>query len=135
MPGSAERVFLEGLEQGLSQGTATEPEVALVLIAGRDVELDADELRGAVRRAVQLLATGGDPLKELDPNGRAVRALAGDLDDRPRRQSLSDGLQRLRGDADGLPLVQERITALEDHEEDAWRWFACTLLAEELADD
>ena len=67
---SPERAFLAGLESRLAGGESLAVEVPLVLIAGRDVELDPDELRGARRRAVQLLATAGDPRREPDPDGR-----------------------------------------------------------------
>jgi len=134
---SPERVFLEELERGLESGAAQEPEAALSLIAGRDVELDEDELRGARRRAMQLLATGGDPRRGegLELEGRAVEALAEDLEDAARREALDAGLDRLRHTADGLPRVVERIDRLSSDPGFAWRWFACILLAEELAED
>ena len=137
MESSPERVFLEDLERGLESGSAQEPDAALSLIAGRDVELDEDQLRGARRRALQLLATGGDPRRGsgLDLEGRAVGALAGDLDDSARREALAAGLEQLRRTADGLPRVVERIDRLSSDPDFAWRWFACILLAEELEDD
>jgi hypothetical protein len=137
MGASPERVFLEDLERGLESGAAQEPEAALSLIASRDVELDEDELRGARRRAIQLLATGGDPRRGdgLELEGRAVEALAKDLDDAGRREALAAGLDRLRQTADGLPRVGERIDRLSSDPGYAWRWFACIVLAEELADE
>jgi hypothetical protein len=137
MGASPERVFLEDLERGLESGAAQEPEAALSLIASRDVELDEDELRGARRRAIQLLATGGDPRRGdgLELEGRAVEALAKDLDDAGRREALAAGLDRLRQAADGLPRVGERIDRLSSDPGYAWRWFACIVLAEELADE
>jgi hypothetical protein len=33
---------------------------------------------------------------------------------------------------DGLPAVSERLERLLQDEERAWRWYACTLLGEEL---
>ena len=137
METSPERVFLEDLERGLESGAAQEPDAALSLIAGREVELDEDELRGARRRAIQLLATGGDPRRGegLELEGRAVEALAKDLDDAARREALAAGLDRLRRTADGLPRVVERIDRLVSDPGFAWRWFACIQLAEELAED
>ena len=137
METSPERVFLEDLERGLESGTAQEPDAALSLIAGRDVELDEDELRGARRRAIQLLAAGGDPRRGpgLELDGRAVDALAKDLDGSARRDALAAGFQELRRTADGLPRVVERIDRFVAEPAFAWRWFACILLAEELADD
>jgi hypothetical protein len=129
---SAERTFLQGLESRLAAGEEVEVEVPLTLLAGQGVEIGEDELRAARRRAVQLLATGGDPRRELDPEGRAVTALAADLDDPGRRQALATGLASLRDGVDGLPAVSERLERLLQDEERAWRWYACTLLGEEL---
>jgi hypothetical protein len=135
MEGSPERVFLEGLERGLAAGTAEEPEAVLSLIAGRDVELEPDEVRGAQRRGVQLLAAGGDPQRVLQVDGRAVVAVAEDLDSPERRAVLSTGLEGLRDTAAGLPNVLERIDTLAREPDAAWRWFALTILAEELSPD
>src|SRR5688572_6240565 len=108
MEGSPERVFLEDLEHGLAGGSAQEPEAVLALIAGRDVELDPDQVRGAQRRGVQLLAAGGDPQRGLEPDGRAVVAVAQDLDSPERRRALDAGLEGLREAAVGLPNVLAR---------------------------
>jgi len=135
MEGSAERAFFQELEERLSGGEPVEAEVSLVLLAGQDVEIDDDELRGARRRAVELLAAGGDPRRELDPDGRAVAALAGDLDQPERRAGLADGLASLHPFVAGLPELTRRLDALAADEALAWRWFACTLLAEELLEE
>ncbi len=137
MQKSPERVFLEDLERGLASGSAQEPDAALSLIAGRAVGLDENQLRGARRRAIQLLATGGDPRRgsRLELEGRAVGAVAEDLDDPARREALAAGLEQLRRTADGLPRVVERVDRLSSDPDLAWRWFACILLAEELEDD
>jgi hypothetical protein len=132
---SPERAFLAGLESRLAAGESPVVEVSLVLLAGREVELDPDELRGARRRAVQLLATAGDPRREPDPDGRAVTALASDLDAPQHRAALTEGLESLAAPAEGLQEVSARLERLADDEELAWRWFACTLLAEELVED
>jgi hypothetical protein len=110
-------------------------EVSLALLAGQDVELDQDELRAARRRAVQLMAAGGDPRREPDPDGRAVAALAADLDAPPHRAALANGLASLTETVAGLPEVSARLERLVNDQELAWRWFACTLLAEELVED
>jgi hypothetical protein len=132
---SAERAFLQTLESRLAAGEEVEVEVSLSLLAGQSVEIGEDELRAARRRAVQLLAAGGDPRRELDPEGRAVRALASDLDAPARRRVLAAGLASLREAADGLPAVSERLERLLDDDETAWRWHACTLLGEELVEE
>jgi hypothetical protein len=132
---SAERTFLQGLESRLAAGEEVEVEVPLTLLAGQGVEIGEDELRAARRRAVQLLATGGDPRRELDPEGRAVTALATDLDAPGRKEALAAGLASLRDAVNGLPVVSERLEQLIEDDERAWRWFACTLLGEELVSE
>jgi ADP-ribose pyrophosphatase YjhB (NUDIX family) len=129
---SAERAFLQGLESRLTAGEEVQVEVPLSLLAGQRVEIGEDELRAARRRAVQLLATAGDPRRELDPEGRAVTALAADLDAPARRKALAAGLASLQEAVEGLPVVSERLERLAEDDERAWRWFACTLLGEEL---
>ena len=44
----------------------------LAYLAGQAIELDAEELNGARRRALLLVAAGGDPHRELDVDDRAV---------------------------------------------------------------
>jgi hypothetical protein len=131
---SAQRAFLESLESRLAAGEQVEIEVSLSLLAGQQVELGEDELRAASRRAVQLLAAGGDPRRDLDPQGRAVSALAVDLDSPARRTALAEGLAALRDAAAGLPHVSSRLERLRADEDEAWRWFACTLLADEIVE-
>ena len=132
MDDPAEGAFLETLESRLAAGEDVEVEVSLSLLAGQGVELGEDELRAARRRAVQLLATEGDPRRELDPDGRAVTALATDLEAPARREALVAALASLRETVTGLPGVSARLEGLLQDEEKAWRWYACTLLAEEL---
>jgi hypothetical protein len=132
MEGSAERAFLQQLEERLSGGEQVEAEVSLMLLAGQSVPLDEDELRGALRRSVELLAAGGDPRRELDPDGRAVSALAEDIDQPERRAALAQGLASLQPLVAGLPELTRRLDSLAADERLSWRWFSCTLLAEEL---
>ena len=95
--------------------------VPLAWLAGRSLGLDEDELRGPIRRAMLLLASGGDPTREdgLALDGRAVTALADELLTEERRKRLVAELRELGADVDP---------------ELAWSAFACSLLAEELAD-
>jgi len=79
------------------------------MLAGQSVEIGEDELRAARRRAVQLLEAGGDPRRELDPEGRAVSALASDLDAPARKEALTRGLASLRETVEGLPAVSARL--------------------------
>ena len=131
---SPERAFFAELESRLAAGEQVEVEVSLALLAGQEVELDEDELRGARRRAVQLLAAGGDPRRELEPDSRAVSALAADLDSPARRAALVAGLASLRVTLEGLPQITSRLEPLVTSDDLAWQWFACTLLAEELVE-
>lgn len=135
MDDSPERAFLARLEDRLAEGDQVEVEVSLVLLAGRGVELDEDELKGARRRAVELLAAGGDPRRDLDPEGRAVTSLANDLDTPARRAALESGLDSLRPTVDGFTHVSARLERLKEDDALAWRWFSCTLLGEVLVED
>ena len=92
---------VRALLTSLEEGNADLP-TSLAYLAGTAVELDEHELRAALRRAELLLAAGGDPHRELEPDGRAVTALAADLDAEPARAQLRDGLERLAAEADGL---------------------------------
>lgn len=112
---------------------APEPRPALAYLASRHVELDPDELRAALRRAMLLLASGGDPRRGLEPEGRAVQAVAGDLGTPERRAELGAALARLRADAGSLPRVTAALDALVGDADAGWRWLACALLADELA--
>jgi hypothetical protein len=106
--------------------------VVLAAAAGQKVYVNEDELHGAARRAVLLLATGGDPERGLDVHGRAVTALADDLRTTDRQIALEQGVADLRVQAQGLPHVTEAIKALTDAPEVAWRAYAASLLAEAL---
>jgi hypothetical protein len=121
---------LETLLAGADDATAV---VTVASVAGRELEFDRDELRGAGRRALLVLAAGGDPARGLDLDGPAVIGLASELDARERRDSLEDGLFRLLEDAKGLPHVSEAVRGLLAARDLAWRAYACSLLAEELA--
>lgn len=122
------RSLLESLE---ASGADLRPPLAL--LAGQELELEEDELHGARRRAVLLLAAGGDPEQGLVLDGRAVMALAEELDRPDRRAALLENLQSLREPAGELPETTAALEALLADEGLAWRALACALLAEELA--
>ena len=122
-----ERSLAEDVEDSLAVGL-----VVLASVAGRSVSVPEDEVHEASRRALLLLAAGGDPARGLDLNGRAVAALADDLGEAPRLDELLAGLGRLRAETEGLPHVSEALRALLDAPEIAWRAFCCALLAAEL---
>ena len=127
--------WLADLERTLAEGDEDSLAITLVVlasVAGREVPLAGDERDGAVRRALLLLAAGGDPNRGLDLNGRAVGALATDVDDADRREILVSALAGLAAEAQGLPHVSEALRGLLDAPEIAWRAYACALLAAEL---
>ncbi len=104
-------------------------------IAGADLSLGEDELYGALRRSMLLLAAGGDPHRALELGGRAVTALADELDGPERRAALARGLDALRAEAAGLPGAEAALDALLGDEDLAWRAYAAGLLGEQLAED
>jgi hypothetical protein len=126
------RPVMRQIEELLATGGDVEGLVSLALAAGSDIELPEDELNAAVRRSVLLLAAGGDPTRELELDGRAVTALAADLDAPARRNELAARLAGLRHPAAGLPLVEGALARLSADSDLAWRSFACALLAHEL---
>jgi hypothetical protein len=131
-------VWLLGLESSLAEDEGgDELATALVVlasVAGQEVQIGGDEAHGASRRALLLLAAGGDPDRGLDLNGRAVTALAQDLRTVDRQLALDRGLDELKAQAKGLPHVTEALAALRATPDVAWRAYACSLLAEELGE-
>jgi hypothetical protein len=123
-----ERSLVDDLDDSLAVAV-----VVLASVAGANVPLDEDERRAAVRRALLLLTAGGDPNRGLDLDGRAVRGLADDLDEAERREALTAALAGLSAEAEGLPHVSEALRALVVAPDVAWRAYACSLLAKELA--
>lgn len=113
----------------------TEQWTMLCFFAGRGVAVDEAELNGAVRRAELLLAAGGDPHRPLDPFGRAVAALADDLDGPDRRAALRRGLEALRAEVAELRGARESLGLLLGDPDLAWRAYATSLLAEALAEE
>jgi hypothetical protein len=81
-----------------------------------------------------VLAAGGDPTRDLSPDEPAVGTLARDLDSPSRRLDLAGALSELAEESDGLPRVAASLDGLLADDGLAWRWAACALLAEELAD-
>ena len=97
--------------------------------------LDPDELKGTVRRAELLLAAGGDPHRELELDGRAVTAVADDLDEPSARDQLEDSLARLAAASEGLAAVSDALARLRAQPDLAWQAYAYAVLAEAIADD
>ena len=113
-------------------GAETDVRPALALLAAPDPLVEPAELNPALRRAMLLLAAGGDPHRELELDGRAVGALAAELDRPERRAEVSRGLEALRENAAGLANVSAALEALLLNAGLAWRAYACALLADEL---
>jgi hypothetical protein len=106
---------------------------ALALLAARDHAVDADAVNAAVRRAMLLLAAGGDPHRELELDSVAAERLASELDTPERRAALATALDELAAESEGLHRVAEAVDTLRGEPELAWRSLALALLADELA--
>jgi hypothetical protein len=107
--------------------------VTLAWLVRESVHIDEDELHGARRRAMFVLAAGGDPHRDLELDSVAAERLADELDTPARRAQLAAALEELP--ADELPSVTAARESLRADPELAWRSFALSLLADELADE
>ena len=130
----ADREILEHLEPHLRETQPDGAAAMLALVARDSVQLEDDELAAAIRRAVLVLAAGGDLHRELSLDDRAVTGLAADLDDPARRAELTAALGGLRSNADELPEAATALDALLLDGDRAWRALAAALLADELTD-
>jgi hypothetical protein len=131
----ADRGILEELEPSLREWGDGQACAMLALVAREGVSLPEDELNAALRRAMLVLAAGGDPHRELELDGPGVTGFAGDLDSPARRAELQASLRVLREQADGLPRASYLLGALLGDDELAWRSLAVALLAEELGEE
>jgi hypothetical protein len=122
------------LLERLETGELGDPLPVLAFVAGQRVELPPDELNEARRRALLLLAAGGDPRRELGVDDRAVKALAVDLLTDERRARLAAGLDELALRARELARVRDAVLFLAADVDLAWRLYALGLIAEEVAD-
>lgn len=135
--------WLDALESALDTGSGVavadadlgEAQIALAFAAGREISVPDAELQGAVRRALFVLAAGGDPARGLDLSGRAVETLADDLDRPLRRKNLSAGLEGLRAAAGGRSAVTAVLETLRGDGDLAWRAFSAALMLDALAQD
>jgi hypothetical protein len=116
----------------LEQATGEDRWTLLCFLAGRRVVLERRELSDALRRAELLLASGGDPRRPLELRGRAVTAVAADLDAPAARDQLRAGLESLLDETAGSSAEVEVQRLLADGDL-AWQCFACAVLAEALA--
>jgi hypothetical protein len=115
-------------------GELGDPLPVLAYLAGQSVQLDEAELNGARRRALLLVAAGGDPHRELDVDDRAVKAIAADLYTRERRDELARSIDALVLLVRDLPVAREAAVFLAGDVDLAWRLLALALLAEELSE-
>jgi hypothetical protein len=129
------RSRLEDLEAAGLDPRSGELLVVLCWLVAADVGIDEATLNAARRRALLVLAAGGDPHRELDPDSVAAGRLAAELDSPGRRRALAAALDGLAGEAEGLPRVTVALETLRAEPDLAWRSFALALLADELADE
>jgi hypothetical protein len=125
---------IDGLLVRLDAGELGDPLPVLAYIAGQAVEIDEAELNGARRRALLLVAAGGDPHRELGVDDRAVKALAADLYTEERRRMLGRRIDELVLRARDRNAAREAALFLAGDVDLAWRMFSLALLAEELAE-
>jgi hypothetical protein len=107
-------------------------DVAVAWLVKDEVGFDEDELNGVRRRAMFVLAAGGDPHRDLTPNSVAAERLADELDSSERRHALAAALAAL--DTNGLPRVRDAVNGLQADSDRAWRTLALALLADEIAE-
>jgi hypothetical protein len=129
-----DRQILERLEPSLREWGDGQACAMLALVARERVSLPDAELRPALRRALLVLAAGGDPHRELEFDGPAVTRFTDEIDTPARRAELNTSLRALSGNAEGLPRASFLLEALLEDAELAWRSLAVALLADELSD-
>jgi hypothetical protein len=105
----------------------------LAFLAGHELAFEPAELNAARRRALFLLAAGGDPHREIELGDRAVDVLAAELDRPDRRAELVRGLESLQRMAEGLPDVSKALSDLLNDDSFAWRAYAYAALVEALS--
>jgi hypothetical protein len=125
---------LDGLLQRVDDGELGDPLPVLAYIAGQAVEIDDEDLNGARRRALLLVAAGGDPHRDLDVDDRAVKALATDLYTDERRAQLGRAIDELVLRVRDRQTAREAALFLAGDVDLAWRLFSLALLAEELGE-
>jgi hypothetical protein len=125
------RSQLEELERAELDPRSSELLVALCWLVRDRLTIDDRELNAARRRAMFVLAAGGDPHRDLGIDSIAAERLASELDTPERRTELAAALEQLP--AGELPAVTGAVESLRAEPELAWRCFALSLLADELS--
>jgi hypothetical protein len=123
---------VDDLLRRVDAGELGDPLPVLAYLAGQSVEIDEAELNGVLRRALLLVAAGGDPHRELAVDDRSVKAVATDLYSDERRDQLGRGIDALVLRVRELPAARRGALYLAGDVDLAWRLFALALLAEEL---
>jgi len=108
---------------------------AVAFGASLSLRLDEAALAGPLRRALLLLAAGGDPHRALDVDGRAVRALAHDLEALVGDDELAAAFASVHARARGLPMIEAAAADLAADPGRARGAVALALLGAELAGD
>src|SRR5579862_278922 len=124
--GRDRRLSRSRLEQ-LERSEIGELGVVLAWLVSGELGIDEAELNATRRRAMFVLAAGGDPHREIDIDSIAVERLAGELDTPERRAALASELDGLARDAEGLPNVAAALRTLRGDPELAWRTLALAL--------
>jgi hypothetical protein len=127
------RARLEQLERSQPEPGGSELLVVLCWLVRGRVSIEEDELNGARRRAMFVLAAGGDPHRDLGPDSVAAERLADELETTERLAQLVAALDELP--AEGLPAVTAAAESLCADPDLAWRSFALSLIADELAEE
>lgn len=127
------RARLEELESSGLDPRSTELLVILCWLVWHEIEIDEGELNAARRRAMFVLAAGGDPHRDVGLDSVAAERLADELDTPERRAQLATALDELP--AHDLASVASAVESLRSDPELAWRSFALSLLADELAEE
>ena len=127
------RARLEELERSGLDPRSSELQVVLCWLVQDHITIDEATLNAARRRAMFVLAAGGDPHRDVGLDSIAAERLADELDMPERRAQLAAALDELP--TDDLPAVSAAVGSLRADPELAWRSFALSLLADELADE
>jgi hypothetical protein len=109
--------------------------VVLAWLVAGDLGIDERDMNAARRRAMFVLAAGGDPHRELDLDSVAAERLAAELDTPERRRDLAAAFDGLAAEAAALPAVSSALDLLRAEPDLAWRSLALALLADELAEE
>jgi hypothetical protein len=127
------RARLEELEGSELDPRSSELQVVLCWLVQGEISIDDGELNAARRRAMFVLAAGGDPHRDVGLDSIAAERLADELDTPVRRAQLAAALGELP--TEDLPAISLAVQSLCVDSELAWRSFALSLIADELADE